>query len=68
MIVNVEMETLVNINLMQESMKMQEIMKMQSDILIREMKVAKLELESWYTLFDLRGDAKTLCKVETFFG
>ena len=62
MIINVEMETLVNINLMQE------IMKMQSDILVHDMKVAKLELESWYTLFDLRGDAKTLCKVETFFG
>ena len=60
MIINVEMETLVNISLMQD------IMKMQSDILLREMKVVELELESWYTLFDLRGDAKTLCKAETF--
>ena len=66
MIIKVEMETLVNINLMQEIMK--EIMKMRSDIVEHEMKVAKLELESWYTLFDLRGDAKTLCKAETFFG
>lgn len=41
---------------------------MQSDILVCEMEFAKLGLKSFYTLFDLRGDTKTLCKAETFFG